>query len=302
MKQGKIKSRERNIAYYMDIVRFKGGLGNQMFQYALIEALRFYGRKVGGNLGFYRKHSDVRPFILDKVFQGIELNEVSDRDFESIDHRWIEVKQNDEKYQYYKKNPAERFFYVEDNVYHYDENVFKARECTYVGYWQTERYFKNIRDKILQSFEFDVNNNMLKELGKKLTENYVGVHIRRGDYLSSQVYYACNVDYYKRAIEVMKRKIGNARFIFFSDDMKWVYDQFHMEDALFFDATMVSDYQDWYDMYLMTKCCANIIANSSFSWWGAWLNQNTEKVTISPKIWLNGRQTPDIWCDKWIKL
>lgn len=294
--------KERTVNNDMDIVRFKGGLGNQMFQYALVEALRCCGKRVGGNLGFYRKHRDTMPFMLDKVFPNIELNEVSDEEFKNVDNRWIEVKQNDEEYRYYKEHPEKRFFYVEDNVYHYDDNVFKTKDCTYVGYWQTERYFKNIRRKILQVFEFDKNNMILKKMGDNLTENYVGIHIRREDYLSLPTYNICDIDYYEKAMQIVKRKISNARFIFFSDDLKWVYNQFYSKDVIFFDSSMVPDYQDWYDMYLMTKCRGNIIANSSFSWWGAWLNQNMGKVVVSPKIWIKGRETPDIWCDEWIKI
>ena len=91
-----------------------------------------------------------------------------------------------------------------------------------------------------------------------------------------------------------------AKFIFFSDDVKWVRENFHLENMMICTESMFTEYQDWYDMYLMTQCAGNIISNSTFGWWGAWLNQN-KGVVIAPKEWLKGMETPDIWCDGWIR-
>ena len=100
----------------------------------------------------------------------------------------------------------------------------------------------------------------------------------------------------------MKKNISNLRFIIFSDDINWAEENLKYDNAIFCRKEMFDDDQDWYDMYLMTKCKGNIIANSSFSWWGAWLNQNEGHVAIAPNKWLNGKSTPDIWCEKWIRL
>ena len=91
-------------------------------------------------------------------------------------------------------------------------------------------------------------------------------------------------------------------FVFFSNDMEWVKYHFNKTNIIICEAKLFEHYEDWYDMYLMTLCRGNIIANSSFSWWGAWLNKNTAPVVLAPNKWFNGLETPDIWCDNWIRI
>ncbi len=118
----------------MDIVRFKGGLGNQMFQYALVEALRHKGRYVGCQLEFYRKNPTLRPFVLDKVFPTVQLNEVDDTYFNNLDNRWKAIKQDIEKLAEYKRNIDKQFFYIEGNGRTYDKKIFQTSNCVFVGY------------------------------------------------------------------------------------------------------------------------------------------------------------------------
>lgn len=288
----------------MDIVRFKGGLGNQMFQYALVEALRSRGRMVGCSLGFYKKHPDAMPFVLNKVFKGVNLEEIDDMAFDCIDNRWKEVKKNPEDLKKVVGNPKKRFFYVEENAHTYYEEVFQTDNCVFVGYWQSEKYFKHIRNIILNYFTFFIGEPVLYELGEKLAaDNYVSVHIRRGDYLKyPQVANICTDDYYCRAIDYSRKRIPNVKFVFFSDDIGWVREKFSSCDTIICYRDLFAHYEDWYDMYLMTKCRGNIIANSTFSWWGAWLNQNREPFVIAPKRWREQIDTPDIWCERWVRL
>ena len=284
----------------MDIVRFKGGLGNQMFQYAFVEALRNRGRYVRCNLGFYRKNMHVMPFILDKVFKMVDLQQVEDEVFETIDYEWKRIKRDEVLLSEFKKDIKSRFFYVEDGSSIYREDVFETKNCAFVGFWQTEKYFKEIREHILYSFQFTITDKKLKKLGEKLRQNYYGVHIRRKDYLGIDVYDVCGIEYYINAMSYIRTVAPGAKFIFFSDDVKWVRENFHLENMMICTESMFTEYQDWYDMYLMTQCAGNIISNSTFGWWGAWLNQN-KGVVIAPKEWLKGMETPDIWCDGWIR-
>ena len=284
----------------MDIVRFKGGLGNQMFQYALLEALRSRGRNAGGNLGFYKRNPELRQYELDKVFKNIDLNEVSDEIFEEIDNRWKLIKQDDVWLKQFKSDLEHRFFYVEEKSYIYDERVFETKECAYVGYWQTEKYFSNIRSRLQHCFQFDVLDEQLQSLGNKYVKEYVSVHVRRGDYLFEPRYQTYNFDYYTRAMKLAEERLGKIRFVIFSDDMEWARENFQGEDVEFFDMSAFDAYQNWYDMYLMTRCVGNIISNSSFSWWGAWLSGN--ELVIAPDTWIKGEDTPDIWCPDWIKI
>ena len=290
----------------MDIVRFSGGLGNQMFQYAFMEALKDKGRVVKASLGFYKKHPDAMPFSLLSVFPNIELECISDNEFDVIDGEWKKVKQSD-LLEEFCQNVSERFFWVEDIVKApcvYQPDVFLTKNCTFVGFWQTEKYFK-IRAQLMHKFQFMDDSSALRDFARKLSrEVYVSVHVRRGDYLDNSSAYMgiCTQDYYEAAVEYIRRKERNAKFIYFSDDMNWVKNNISSSEAVYFEKNMFPDYEDWYDMYLMSICKHNIIANSSFSWWGAWLNQNEQKIVVAPAKWLGYSDTPDIWCDGWIKL
>lgn len=289
----------------MDIVRFKGGLGNQMFQYAFAEALRYRGREVACNTGFYRNHGDLAPFILKEVFPDTELNEIGDMEFQEWDAKWKLIKQDMHRLEEYEKDIENQFFYVEKEGGVFDERVFKTQNCVFVGYWQTEKYFCGIKQIILDRFTFSVKEEKLTEYGNLLKDNYYSVHIRRGDYLKSYDYFGgiCTEQYYKNAMEYIKSRDADAKFVFFSDDMAWVKCAFgEKEGLLYLDRNEFNDYKDWYDMYLMTRCKGNIVANSSFSWWGAWLNRTVGKTVVSPKRWFRKFGMKDIWCDGWMKI
>lgn len=292
----------------MDVVRFKGGLGNQMFQYALVEALRSRGRNVGCSLGFYRKHPNEKPFILDKVFRAVDLQEVADSVFDEIDGKWKSIKESPEQLEEFRnqKNIKDRFFYVEEMGFLYDENVFDAQNCAYVGYWQTEKYFSECRASIAKTYQFQVENKKILEMGDVLEERFYSIHIRRKDYLEGTAVYGgiCTADYYKSAVEYIRAHDSHAKFIIFSDEeeLDKLAQEIELKDAFFYSKKEIVPYYDWYDMYLMTRCKGNIIANSSFSWWGAWLNERVDKIVAAPSKWINSCNTPDIWCDGWIRL
>lgn len=292
----------------MDIVRFKGGLGNQMFQYAFVEALRNRGRNVGCSLGFYRKHPGERPFILNEVFGTVNLQEVDDSVFDEIDGKWKRIKESPERLEEFikKENIKKRFFYVEEVDSLYDENVFDMQNCAYVGWWQTEKYFSEYRASIAKTYQFQVENKKILQLGDLLEENFYSIHIRRNDYLEGTAVYGgiCTADYYKSAIEYIRAHDSCAKFIIFSDEEEpdKLAQEIELKDALFSPKKEMEQYYDWHDMYLMTRCRGNIIANSSFSWWGAWLNERADKIVVAPSKWMNGCKTPDIWCDGWIRL
>lgn len=284
----------------MDVVRFKGGLGNQMFQYAFVEALRGRGREVKCSLGYYRRHLDLMPFVLDKVFKNVDLNEIPDEEFEEIDNRWKAFKEEGKSF----SNEESRFFWVEESqdVYHFQEKVFNTRNCTYVGYWQTEKYFKACQERVRYAFQFRNLEQRLIDLGNELKRGYVGVHIRRKDYVDNSLYDVVTENYYRKAMNYIREIIPESKFIFFSDDMQWVKNHFAKTKGIMCDKDLFEKYEDWYDMYLMGQCVGNVIANSSFSWWGAWLNQNMNPLIIAPKEWLCNRETPDIYCESWIRM
>lgn len=291
----------------MDIVRFRGGLGNQMFQYAFYQALKQRGREVKANLGFYRRRPQSRSFGLTEVFPNIVLEEVSDEIFDDIDSRWIKIKSDSERLEAFLKDYDNRFFFVEDGRRKWLPEVFETKNCTFVGYWQSEKYFQDIKEILLEDFTFKVTCAGVKKLQEEFLGNksYVSVHIRRGDYLNYKQMWGnlSENGYYQKAILYMKNRIPNARFVFFSDDIEWVKVNYRYDNAIYIGKEMFDYYEFWYDMFLMSCCAHNIIANSSFSWWGAWLNQNESKTVIAPEMWFfDGKPHKDICPVSWIRL
>lgn len=189
----------------------------------------------------------------------------------------------------------------------FDRNdVLRSDSIFYDGYWQYEEYFKDIRTEIIEKFQFpkfvDENNSGLAK--KLLACNSVACHIRRGDYLKNPMMCVCTLEYYIRAIEKMHNLIEPDLYCVFSDDPEWckknLSAQFDGKNVVFVNWN--KDMESYRDMQLMSLCKHNIIANSSFSWWGAWLNQNENKIVMSPEKWLNKSLAKEPICDSWIKI
>ena len=175
-----------------------------------------------------------------------------------------------------------------------------------IGYWQSESYIKEIRNTLLLEINYlQLEEQLNSELYNKLRcSNSVGIHIRRGDYLSNKNLNTHSIfkslKYYNEAIEYVKSYIKNPEFFIFSDDVEWVKSNLKLEAAVYVDWN--SGKESYKDLLLMSVCSHNIIANSSFSWWAAWLNTNKNKLVIAPDTWLNNVDTPDIIPNEWIKL
>ena len=274
----------------MDIVRFMGGLGNQMFQYAFYLELESRNRMVEASLGEYPNRTrGYRPLLVDEIFLGVRLNVVKEEEYNRIYDKWRDIKSSPKKLDKFldEKNLSDRFVFEDLNAYKYDERVFQCSDCTYIGYWQSERYFWNVRELVRKAYQFSNIDNDLKRIGESY-RGLVSVHVRRGDYLKNRAIQVCDARYYIESMELIKSIIGDVEFVVFSDDIEWVTEFFREYNSVIINNRDVFDkYEDWYDMYLMSKCRANIISNSTFSWWGAWLNDNYKKIVISPKKWIN---------------
>jgi len=138
-------------------------------------------------------------------------------------------------------------------------------------------------------------------------KNSCSIHIRRGDYTSnvnSNIHGTCSLEYYKKATEYMQNKYKDIYYYIFSDDITWVKENLKLENAVYIESEEKRIPHE--DIYLMSLCSNNIIANSSFSWWGTWLNNNLNKTVIAPKRWFEDNklhaQSQDIVCDSWIKI
>jgi hypothetical protein len=174
------------------------------------------------------------------------------------------------------------------------------------GYFQTEKYFSECRDLILSQLVFrspyrtqasDYMENLRKDLKSLKTAS---IHVRRGDYLMFPDHHPpCAKEYYDRAVKEIKTLVGtdDLRFLVFSDDVEWCRTQFIGEEYIIVD--MANPFSE---MCLMSMCDHNIIANSSFSWWGAWLGNKEERIVIAPSRWfghLIQKDTSDVYCKNW---
>lgn len=181
------------------------------------------------------------------------------------------------------------------------DNNFLESAIYFDGYYHDKCFIEGFESKLrFREFELDKINYSLKQQIEAC--NSVSIHIRRGDYLLPEINRMfggiCTIEYYKQAIEVVREKITNSMFFVFSNDMDWVKDNLRLENAVYVTNNFGAN--SYLDMYLMSLCRANIIANSTFSYWAAMLNKNNP-VVIYPQKW-NHLHTPDMFPDNWIGL
>jgi hypothetical protein len=296
----------------MIISQLNSGLGNQMFQYAAAKSLSTI-KKTSLCL-------DISWYLSKESMQTIRSYELSvfnlkeDLVYHNTAYAFYNegnsffnkiINKIERNIPYYKKKQ------FEEQMFEFDPNFFKARKDAIIsGYWQSEKYFDNISEIIRNTFTC-LDNDWGKEdreiLNTINASQTVSVHVRRGDMVNNsevaKVHGACDLEYYNKSIEYLNNKIDSLVFIIFSDDTKWAKENIKISNkTIFVDHN--KDEKAWLDMQLMSKCNHNIIANSSFSWWGAWLNRNENKIVISPKRWFNSsnNNTKDLLPNSWIKL
>lgn len=193
----------------------------------------------------------------------------------------------------------------ETDYFSFNSTPFRINDsCYYNGYWCNERYFSDIKDEIRKVFSFKRHLNEYNQNVKNIIENSnsVSIHVRRGNYLLFDEYKnICERPYYANAIKYIKNHVENPHFFVFSNDMQWCKDNLGdlLDNYTFVDN---NDPQNNYvDMQLMACCKHSIIAHSTFSWWGAWLNQNLNKIVIAPSTWNNNyKDTGKPQLDDWV--
>lgn len=279
----------------MIIVQIWEGLGNQLFQYAFARSLQLKYKKdvLLDNKGY-----------LDEAFARSRKNELRKYGLDNykIRARYI-GEQQIKKYSFIlKKTRGQRCIaklsninlwpyrvHVQSEPMVYDESVFLKNNVYYKGWFQNPLYFEFIRNELLREIVPKRKIKISKRLKKILNnKNTVAVHIRRGDY---QYYGNClPVSYYYRAISFFKEKLKNPQFLVFSDDIRWAREHLTIQDATVY-MDEFSRYEDFEELFIMSRCHHNIIANSTFSWWGAWLNPCEDKIVIAPKCWHGNKGT-----------
>ncbi|MDD4049999.1 MAG: alpha-1,2-fucosyltransferase [Candidatus ainarchaeum sp.] len=288
----------------MIIVRLSGGVGNQMFQYAAAKSLAIAKNTSLeidiNNFKHYTNNFRVYNLNYFNITSKINNNKI------------IRIYSN--KYVYYLLRKTNKFLlnfilniYFEPKHY-FNQNFFDLSKNTYlIGYFQSELYFKSIFKTICSEFKFKVIFDSLLVDKVKSKPSSVSIHVRRGDYLNSKIcseFNVCNLDYFYKGINLISKKITNPYFFIFSDDVMWCKKNLKIPFPHYF---VEGDNKDTSlrDLQLMSLCKHNIISNSTFSWWGAYLNQNENKIVIAPKIWFNHSDKSyykDIVPDNWIKI
>ena len=193
-------------------------------------------------------------------------------------------------------------YFKEKRSSYFDESIFKNNPVYLDGYWQNELYFSAIRELLLVELSPNCSMNDLScaNLESIKENNSVSLHVRRGDYLNLKDINVLDVDYYKKAVEFVRKNVEKPTFFIFSDDLEWCKNSLgFLDDCIYVDYTET----EIDDLKLMSFCRHNIIANSSFSWWGAWLNKNPNKTVIAPKGWLlNDPGSSNVILSDWVKL
>ena len=273
----------------MIIIKINGGLGNQLQQYALYDKMRYLGKDVKVDISWFQKdmgQSAKRDLELD-YFPGVSYEACTEKEMQDILGKRDVFCKVLEKLHLKEKN-----LYVEHQMY--DKGIFELENKVLEGYWACEGYWGDRIPELRKQLVFPESDNpQNKEMLKQIrnTES-VSIHIRRGDYLNpeNQAIYGgiCTEEYYEKAISYVEKKIENPHFFIFSDDAEYAKKTYTKDNYTVVDINHGRD--SFFDMHLMGCCKHNICANSTFSFWGARLNENPEKLMIRP---LKQRNTCD---------
>lgn len=291
-------------------VKLKGGLGNQMFQYAAARRLALrHGTELKLDLSWLSNSpADATPrwYELDHFSIAAKIAsplDVSGRS-ELVRKSWL-------MRLFVKSALAESSYgVIQEPHFQFDPSVLDAPDNVYLdGYWQSEKYFLDVADTIRQDYVFkrklDEQNVLLAESIGKVQA--VSVHVRRGDYANnpsvSALHGTCSSAYFKAAMEIVVQQTRDPHFFIFSDDIKWCRENINSSYPMTFaDSNGPGDAHK--DLRLMSLCRHHIIANSSFSWWGAWLNPRPDKIVIAPLRWFNDPNidTSDLLPESWLRI
>jgi hypothetical protein len=291
----------RKDALFMIITRLIGGLGNQLFQYAAARRIS-YVNNVTLKL-------DITGFGNYKL-RSYRLNNFNIVENIATIHEITKIKKGRILGRIDNFLP----YYIRSNIkpknMNFDERILERKNNIYLdGYWQSEKYFEDIRDVISKEFtiksDMDESNRLMAEQIEET--NSVSIHVRRGDYATdaktNQFHGLCGLDYYSESIKRMNETIDNPHFFIFSDDPNWVKDNIKIQYPTIYVTHNGPD-RDYEDLRLISLCKHHIIANSSFSWWGAWLCKSTNKKVIAPMKWFNSDENNehDILPDNWTRI
>lgn len=297
----------------MICVQLNGGLGNQMFQYAFGRALAYKNRTElildTSQLKNKNFTAGITPRSYElNIFQ-LKAREATNNDIKRIKPLFYRIANILAFKTGFEGIQTSKYFI--EKKFSFNESIEKiGKECFLAGYWQSFRYFQKIESLIQEDFKFQpsLDNKNMRLLKIIKNQNSIGVHIRRSDFVNNKkhnVHGACSNEYYKMAIENITKKISSPYYYIFSDDIDWVRENLKLQYPHKYVSGNLGN-RSYNDMQLLSNCKHNIIANSSFSWWAAWLNPNPQKIIIAPKQWFSNEkmnvQANDLIPEEWIRI
>lgn len=293
----------------MKVVNLKGGLGNQFFQYAFGKSLeKETNTKVKYDTTWFETGADYDHDILYLDFFKTEYEVANKKEIENLYpldgvgkkiaerlyHRSPLISQS--LFGHFREIDSREnaILKSEPCMFEYSPKVYSTNRDSYFdGYWQASQYVNTVSDTLTKEFRLtDPLSEQSKEINEEIGKSEsVSIHIRRGDYTKNNN--TLPIDYYRKSVKEMNSRTEDSKYYVFSDDIDWVRNELEIKvDCTYVDHNGVKTAYE--DLMLMSSCKHNIIANSTFSWWGAWLNQNSDAIVLAPNIWLGWGDTDDM--------
>lgn len=289
----------------MIVMQLTGGMGNQMFQYALGRHLAIkLNTTLKLDLSFFKTYEwheySLLPFNLNASI-------ATDRELKAIKNeygKWEKLLRR------IMGNFQPSFATIEEQGLQFDRHILDAADNSYLlGYWQSEKYFIDIKEEIIKDFTLKIPPSIANQstLDQIHSCNSVSLHIRRGVYATvpevNKAHGLSPLDYYYKAIAHIQKQVDTPHIFVFSDEISWAKENLQINIAHTF-VDQNNDKTDYEDLRMMSNCKHNILANSTFSWWAAWLNSYKDKIVIAPQKWYNDttRNTQDLIPEGWVRL
>ena len=269
------------------IVRMSAGLANRMFQYSYYLYLKKNGLQAFVDNNYKVTQWETENIEWERIFPNAPINQASQSLILKYGGGYNYF---DKIRRHYLKFLCKVWNAKDPTKIPSDEELAKYRY--FIGVFQDASFINSIKNEVYNAFKFSnfEKNSFNADLTSKIkSENSVSIHVRKGkDYLKFDRFKnTCSNEYYKEAIEIIRNKVKNPTFYVFTDNPEWVKENFRNLDYTLVDNNPSVGWGNHFDLQLMSYCKHNIIANSTYSWWGAFLNQNLEKIVIDPKYWFN---------------